>query len=813
MGFFRNFDNRDRYSDLDGKPLHGCIQFNVKDGNTPGNIYDADKVPLANPQLTDMLGRTKNQVFIDADCVAYMYKYIGQGSFGTIEEEGIDPSDETKWELQYTVENAALDERYVAGDSAMAINTMDDLRNIDPYEVPEVGGVRVITLYGYYECGDKEPVNYVWMDESEQPDDNGAVIAVNDMLTGRWVMVRPTEHCDSRHFGVFPQDSYNADVDHTTGITQLVDYCNRESLRPFFNGSQAYPYFKYSALAVNSKNPIDVSDGTVFVDSTSSMFYGEWNGNPYFRNAATTVNSKTVRHSWHVGGHTGTDTYIVDRRQNPVLLSNVNVVFEVSPLSGTQLVDCELESNEKITGNIVLQDMTIHTDWFADNYDWGNLLMVNCKILLDNCKDANTYVLLKNKAHEADYGDLGEQTLSNTTLLANCIAENAAFSNVTIVGDTELHNVSGTVNVTGAAYTLNFIDCWITIANTGNKVLSNVQWRRGMVSFDPSYHIQVLNSLYLDGVDVNATFFTPGIRPQYIGCSVNAVQKNYREVQYVDCRISADIVQYPELYTYEPIVGDAYYMAGEFVGNKFMDQSRICLSPISGADYSGSIIGVIGSYCNNFSDHNFVDDSAWAGIAFSTRHTSSMKYEGNVGGCPVGEIKVARPITYTNLMQPTSPSSFKTIPDQCRAGTGLWIVNDWRSGGNHEIATSMYWVLNLAAVPFDVSNLFRLKHIVNRASLDIHAEVQSFIRTDSDGFYVSQFNLHSPLLQTAVDGTAVTAYLSTVQPCRFEYVGDRLYTNNDIDEKRSALWYATYDYKNDASRFNANVHYTLSFYK
>ena len=190
-----------------------------------------------------------------------------------------------------------------------------------------------------------------------------------------------------------------------------------------------------------------------------------------------------------------------------------------------------------------------------------------------------------------------------------------------------------------------------------------------------------------------------------------------------------------------------------------------------------------------------------------------MKYEGNVGGCPVGEIKVAREIQYTDLWQPSSPASYKTVPDQCRSGTGLWIVNDWRSGGDTYIATSVYWVLNMDSVPFDVSNLFRLKYIVKRASLDIHAEVQAFIRTDSDGFYVNQFNLHSPMLQTSVDGTAVTAYLSTVQPCRFEYVGDRLYTNSDIDKKRSALWYATYDYRNDATRFNANVHYTLSFSK
>jgi hypothetical protein len=93
----------------------------------------------------------------------------------------------------------------------------------------------------------------------------------------------------------------------------------------------------------------------------------------------------------------------------------------------------------------------------------------------------------------------------------------------------------------------------------------------------------------------------------------------------------------------------------------------------------------------------------------------------------------------------------------------------------------------------------------------VTAEVQSFIRTDDNGFYMHNFTLHGPMTQTAVNGTDNTARLSLVQPCRFEYVGDRLYTNDDIDEKRSALWYVTYDYKNDATRFSANVKYTYGF--
>ena len=811
---FRNFDNRDRYYDREGNILCGCIQFMIKDGTTVANIYDGDMVALANPQVTDILGRTKNQVFVDSDVIAYVYKYVGTGTLAEEEAAGIDTSDESKWSLQYSVESTSIDTRSIDGTSAAGVSDIDSLRSLAVDEVPEVDGYKIVTLHGYYEAGDCEAVNYVWDSESTLNDDNGSVIQVDGVLTGRWILVQPTEHCDSRHFGIFPQDSVDAEIDHSTRITQLISYCNTHSIKPYFNGSQAYPYFIYTSVAYNSRNTIDVSNDTQFVDKgTGNRFYGEWNGNPYFVNANTQVNSKTVRHSWHFGSYgTGTVQYIVDSTWSPVFLSNIDVVFEISPASGSQLTDCELSSNEKITNSIVLQGMTVKTDWFADNYNWGQLSIYDCTILLDNCKDANTYVLLKNKQHEADYGDLGEQTLSDTTLLANCIAENAAFSNVTLTGNTELHNVSGTINLSGAAYNLNFVDCWLNITNTSNVVMDTVQWRRGSVVFNQALSIQILSAMHLENVEVYATFYTPGVSPEYIGCTIQQQQLNCRDVKYVDCRINANIVQYPELYTYVEAVGEAYYMGGEYINNKFLGTAKIMLTPRSGADYSEQTIGVIGKYCNNFSDHNFVDDSNWNGVTFNMRHTSSMMYDGNCGGCPVKEIKYQYDIPYVNLWQPTEPSSYRTVPDQCRDTTGLWIVNDWRSGGERYIATALYWVFTLKDHPLNVSNLFRLKYIMRRASLDIHAEIQAFIRTDSNGFYVSTFNLHSPMLQASVNGTDNVAYLSTYQPCRFEYVGDRLYTNDDIDEKRSSLWYTTYDYRNDPTRFNANIHYTISFY-
>lgn len=810
---WRNFDNHDRYYDRDGNPLHGCVQFNVKDGTTPLEIYDGDNTPISNPQLTDALGRTAIQVFVNADTVAYFYKYIGQGSLADEYAHGIDTSDESKWALQYTNENSMVDTRAVSGISAMGVNSIDELRSIDPTEVPEVGGKKVVTLYGYYTCGDKEPINYVWDELSEELDDNGSVIKNGEIRTGRWKMVTPTEHCDSRHFGVFPQDSYNTDRDHTTGITQLVNYCNSKSISPFFNGSASHPYFKYSALAVESVNPIDVSEGTVFVDSNNSLFYGEWNGNPYFRNAATTVKAVTVRHSWHFRSHVGTVDYIVDTDAWPVNVSNVNAILEVSPAASSQFTDCEMVSNEKITRNIVLENMTVHTDWFADNYDWGNLQIFGCKIVLQNCSDANKYVMLKNKQHEPDYGDLGEQTLTGATLLANCIAENASFSNVTLTGSAELHNVSGSVQLNGAAYNLNFIDCWISFTNTTTIVMENIAWRRGSVT--ASVNIQPLVSLMLDNVDVNAPFYSIGVEAKFYGCSINVAQHLFRDVQVIDCRVFANIFQYPQ-YKMPSHGYDGYYWCGMYSGNTFIGyDGRIMLSPISGVDYSSLHLGLETKICNNVSDHNFVDDTRWQGVTKGGwASTQDFRYEGNKGGCPVFEDELTYSIPYTYTGWVDDDSSFCSNVPGTTDSTGCWIVRDGRSTPDRDVSYDIYWIVNFKNVPVPVGNLFRLPNLRGTRGLLVDASVQVFLRPDDNSswpFYLNTFEIKNPMTACSVGGNDTTAYMSSIRPMKFHHAGIRYCDNDDIDDWRSSLTYALYTYRNKANCFVGSMRLRFKF--
>ena len=346
----RNFDNWNRYLDNNNKPLRGCVMFNVKEGNTVAPIYNSNGTALDNPQLTDIFGRTQHQVFIDTDVVAYFYKYIGTGEFNTIRPQqgtiDIDVNDDTKWSLQYTSENINDVLKHITSDSAMCVGTIADLRVLDITNVPDVCGEKVITLLGYNTVGDKEPVNYVWNPELETNDDNGSIIQGPE-LTGRWVLVKPTEHCDSRHFGIFPQNTTNF-IGDTARMNQWIAYCNSANLRPYFSANGDYKYYKYNNLSFTIPY-VDIAKDVVFLDTgTSNIWTTEFNGDPYFYNHATNINSKFVKTSWGAYLFINPEHVVIDDDNNlyQLIYSNCLVDLNVYTNKVLSFTNCTVNLNK-----------------------------------------------------------------------------------------------------------------------------------------------------------------------------------------------------------------------------------------------------------------------------------------------------------------------------------------------------------------------------------------------------------------------------------------------------------------------------------
>ena len=344
----RNFDNWNRYLDNANKPLRGCVMFNVKDGNTVAPIYDGDGTPLDNPILTDEFGRTEHQVFIDTDVVAYFYKYIGTGSYTSYRSQDININDDTLWSLQYTSENINDVLKHITSDSAMCVGTIADLRNLDITNVPDVCGEKVITLLGYNSIGDKEAVNYVWNPSLEDNDDNGSIIQGPE-LTGRWVLVKPTEHCDSRHFGIFPQNTTNFNGD-TARMNQWIAYCNSVNLRPYFSANGDYKYYKYNNLSFTIPF-VDIAKNVIFLDNgTSNIWTTEFNGDPYFYNHATNINAKTVKSSWGAYTFINPEHVIIDDVDNlfQLVYSNCTVDLNVSTDKIFSFTNCTVNLNKNL---------------------------------------------------------------------------------------------------------------------------------------------------------------------------------------------------------------------------------------------------------------------------------------------------------------------------------------------------------------------------------------------------------------------------------------------------------------------------------
>ena len=344
----RNFDQWCRYLDNQGNPLHGCVQFMVKDGNTIAPIYDSDGTALDNPQITDIYGRTEHQVFVDVDVIAYFYKYIGNGIWSN--QQNIDTSDVTKWELQHTIESQNTMDRSITSTGTYCVASIADLRELNVEDVPSINGVKVITLLGYNQIGDKEPINYYWNPTSTELDNEGSVIKYTGEITGRWIMVQPTTHCDSRHFGIFPNNSSNMTA-QSYRIAKLFEYCNSKGISPFFDTNGDYVWYKYETINVSSNNPIEVSKGVQFYDIGISTIGGEWIGDPHFVQRNTNVIAKNVKTSWDAKSYSGYKNVILDKYSEQKNFQDAYIDARMVPTYGYNFNHCTFAENRSLGSN------------------------------------------------------------------------------------------------------------------------------------------------------------------------------------------------------------------------------------------------------------------------------------------------------------------------------------------------------------------------------------------------------------------------------------------------------------------------------
>ena len=480
--------------DEKGKLLVGRITFYEANTTDKKNIYGTDGVTvLPNPIYTDGFGKTMNQVLLeDSDYTIRFERYIGNGNMET------DPS-ESAWMNYKTVLSKNGDfTNIISGSNIVSVKSVDELKAISNMQDGDV-----VQLIGYFNAGDSgEPRLYIWHSTGSVVDDGGVTIKSSTTNTGYWRMVIPGTYIDVRWYGDLPDTAANpenpkSNLGQRAKAAQAANIYRKDLYFPCSTSNTNGFYIFDGSNTVSVNKDIICDNGVRFVVRTGTsgtaiqchelhkceryLFIPPVNGTQI---GQYTLTADWIKASWLRGwveARGAREGYILDEMSLPLQFENAKIKIENSPMSGTVMNNCQiLEGHKVITNSITMQNMTVKTEWFADDYNYSLLTLSGCHIILENCKDANTYILLKNKQLESDYGDLGEQQI-NAQVRAGGTIENC-YGTVTFIshGNTEFHNASLTVNGLSSTDSVNAVDSWLTIPS--DIVLNGLQLRRGSLA-------------------------------------------------------------------------------------------------------------------------------------------------------------------------------------------------------------------------------------------------------------------------------------------------------------------------------------------
>lgn len=502
-----------------GELLIGRARFYNLDGS-PAQVFGLDNahehfITLGTSVYTNSSGQLTPQVFLaNHDYLIVFDKYIGDGTMS----EDDDPE---SWEEQ----GSAVDYYNtlgveLLGQTTRVVKTMDDLKDTQPLADDEI-----ILLLGYNTPGDKPPIYYKWNASVIAQDNGGSIVQVGEQERGRWMFIDCPISLDVRHFGAFPAAHYIEDTEQRYAIQRAGEYAHENNCGIYFPSSDSGIYYDISGLTLYDVdcNPAArvfvVDDSQASINGIEKIYCG---GDTIGR---ITLTNPTVRSSWE-GEYRNvvlnpTEKLIIDKQLYPMPRTWRGIQVEMKTYCGPNMIfdDCIITANGVITGPVTIQNCELKTEWFSDDYNWNDLNSYGNTILLQNCKDATTYIKLKNKQNDSHYGDLGEQTISDATLLSGAIAENFSGT-ATLLGDAEIHNASGTLTLNwNTPSALNLIDCWLTLVLSHSIPANTLQLRRGQLS---GAGIQVLGSVLLNNVHLEMPMNVTGGTIVFDNCEINA---------------------------------------------------------------------------------------------------------------------------------------------------------------------------------------------------------------------------------------------------------------------------------------------------
>lgn len=545
----RNFlDSWGNLFDVNGKFLVGRLTF--LEPNTSSNkltIYDTDGNELDNPIYTSQYGLPKHQIMLqDRDYKVTFEMYIGQGNMESDENE-------SNWLLYKTI--TSVNGNLTTTQQTATPTFIDTVAQMKAMSGMEDGDTCIVK--GYYAVGDSGAERlYVWHKNGNYTDDGGVIIKSNNSTSGAWVMVIPYNYIDVRWYGDIPDASANPST-QTSNLGQRARAARAANVYDkhlYFaarqNTTSAVSYYIFDGsntvsveqdIICDSAVRFVVKEGTtgtavtcktlqkptkhLFVAESQDVQIGGYKLTADWINTSWLNSNDAIARNARVG-------YVIDQLKSALIFNNCKIKVERDGINmPCTFNNCEMvECYKQITKSCTMQNMVIKTDWFADNYDYANLTITGCTILLQNCKNANTYIQLKNKQNDPVYGDLGEQEI-NATVLPGAVIDNASGT-ITSSGTGSISLINFTGNLKGFAnWNINAVDVWI---NLDASVIGSLSMYRGSIAGT----FQCVGAVHVENAAINATMTTFGVNAEYVNCTINsAVTGTYIAMR--DCTINA----------------------------------------------------------------------------------------------------------------------------------------------------------------------------------------------------------------------------------------------------------------------------------
>lgn len=410
----RQFDTLQSYMDNDGCPLVGRARFCKDEGGELKAIMDCDGNLIDSIVFTDASGRLSRQVFLDdSDYYVFFDRYDGNANPFT-------DDDDDSWNNQFSVKSL-YDTFNIVVDTVgeQCVDTIEDLRELDPRIVHGDSARKFVKVMGYYEPGDKEPVHYYWdLADTSGDDDGGSIIKVEGIEQGRWHLVSGLTIVDVRHFGAFPNSAPQIEPEQNNSVYHAVIYAQEHGLNVFFPSVGNDIYYDVSGRTLSgismSSNArlLCKSGATTDISKVESVYlYADEDDE-----LAGTINvrSETLRSSYNTGDypsvHLMPSARIILDTEYPkhYALSDVEVYLEVDQTQPVKFTRCTFSGEGKFlyNNNKRFYNCEIRESLFSDDYDYEFTEFNDCSSSLYLWNDADKYAVFckKNKSKSIDFG-------------------------------------------------------------------------------------------------------------------------------------------------------------------------------------------------------------------------------------------------------------------------------------------------------------------------------------------------------------------------------------------------------------------------